>query len=271
MSAFATRLGFAAAVVGLVACGGGGEGRPSEDPVVGGDSGAAATLEDAVADSTEAAYVIIDVVDGGTVRGTVRYGGVVPEARTVSVTEDTATCGASRQVQSVLVGSQGGLADAVVSLVDITRGAASVPAMPPTLDQRDCTFTPHVLLTTTGGTVRVLNSDPLTHNVHTAAFDNRSANRTQPAGLHVVELSFDAPEKVKVKCDLHPWMNAWIVVTDHPYHAVTDEAGVFVLSNIPPGSYTMEVWHETLGARSQTVTVVAGEIHDMTIDLAAGD
>ena len=264
MSAATTRLGRAALAVGLAACGG--ESPPAEDAARSDDTAAPA----AAADSAAPTYVAIEVVAGGTVRGTVRYQGVVLQGRTVTVTEDTATCGATRLVQPVLVGPQGGLADAVVSLVDISQGAAPVPASPPTLDQRGCGFTPHVLMTPIGGTVRVLNSDPLTHNVHTAAFDNRSVNRTQPTGMAVIELSFDAPEIVKVKCDLHPWMSAWIVVTAHPYHAVTDRAGAFVLSDVPPGSYTMEVWHETLGTRSQTVTVLAGETADITIDLTEG-
>ncbi len=267
MRTWATKLGPAALAMGLAACGR--EAPPVEEIPAGGGISAATT---GTTDSAAALrYVAIEVVDGGIIRGTVRYRDVVPQGRTVSVPEDSATCGASRLVQPVLVGPHGGLADAVVSLVGISQGAALVPASPPTLDQRGCSFTPHVLLTPTGGTVRVLNSDPLTHNVHTAAFDNRSVNRTQPTGMDVIELSFDAPEIVKIKCDLHPWMNAWIVVIDHPYHAITDGTGAFVLSNIPPGSYTLEVWHETLGVRKQTVTVVAGETYDKTIDLAAGN
>jgi plastocyanin len=189
----------------------------------------------------------------------------------VSVAEDTDVCGATQLVQAVLVGSRGGLADAVISLVDISSGAALTHELPPTLDQRGCEFTPHVLLAPTGIDVQVLNSDPLTHNVHTAAFDNRSVNRSQPAGLEVIELQFDTPEKVKVKCDLHPWMGAWIVVIDHPYHAVTSDTGTFELSDVPPGEYTLEAWHETLGTRSRVVTVLAGGTHEIDIDLAAGD
>lgn len=253
----------AAAWVG--ACGG--EDAPARDA---GRPDETATPPAGTAASTTRSYVVIDVIDSGAIGGTVRFGGVVPLGRRVAVTEDSATCGSSVLVQTVRVGPGGGLADAVVSLTDITRGAAPQPAAP-ALDQRGCNFTPRVLLTTIGGTVRVLNSDPLTHNVHTLAFDNRSVNRTQPTGLDVIEVSFDAPEKVKIKCDLHPWMSAWIVVTDHPYHAVTDEAGAFTISNVPPGTYTLEVWHETLGTTSQTVTIVAGESQDLIIDLAAGD
>lgn len=222
-------------------------------------------------DDRDADYVAIEVMDGGAVRGVVRFNGDVPPARTVPVTMDTATCGSARRVQPLVVGPHGGLADAVVSLADVRRGAAFAPEAPATLDQRDCRFTPHVLLAPVTGSVRVLNSDPLTHNVHLAAFDNRSVNRTQPPGLEAIELRLNVPEKVRVKCDLHPWMGAWIVMAEHPYHAITDEAGVFALADIPPGTYTLEVWHETLGTRRRAVTVPAGDAVDLTLELTADD
>jgi plastocyanin len=255
---------WAAAAVWVSACGGG------DTPPRDADRPAAAPHPAGSPDSTSGAYVAIEVLDGGAIGGTVRFGGVVPQGRRVAIAEDSATCGSSRLVQTVRVGPHGGLADAVVSLTDITRGVAPRPTAA-TLDQRGCDFTPRVLLTPVGDTVRVLNSDPLTHNVHTVAFDNRSVNRTQPTGLDAIDLVFDAPEKVRIKCDLHPWMSAWIVVTDHPYHAVTDETGAFTISHIPPGDYTVEVWHETLGTSRRTVTIVAGERHELTHDIAAGD
>jgi hypothetical protein len=116
--------------------------------------------------------------------------------------------------------------------------------------------------------VEILNSDPVTHNVHTVAFDNRPFNRTQPAALEKIEASFRVAEKVRVKCDIHGWMGAWIVVIDHPYHAVTGSDGGFVIGNVPAGTYTVEIWHETLGASTQTVTVTAGQAADLSIELA---
>ena len=264
MRALTTGVWFAATIVGLMACG---ESRPPEDRSPSADSGAA---REVAQEATETSYRVIEVVDGGSVRGMVRYGGAVPPGRTVAVSEDTATCGTSREVNPVRVDSRGGLADAVVALVDIRQGKALVVSSPPTLDQRGCSFTPHILLAPTGTTVRVLNGDPITHNVHTAAFDNRSVNRTQPKGLEVVELRFDEPETVKVKCDLHPWMTAWIVATDHPYQAVTDESGEFVLSDIPPGTYRLQVWHEILGSQEQVVTITAGGTTDLNIEFTAG-
>lgn len=250
--------------IGLAACGGEG---PSADDAARDDDAAQPLVG---ADSSASSYVAIDVVDGGAIRGVVRYEGDVPEARVLSVTEDSAACGAERFVRSVLVGLRGGLADAVVSLVDVSRGKAFVPESVPTLDQRGCSFIPHVLLAPSGVPVRILNSDPLVHNVHTAAFENRSVNRSQPAGSGPIELSFGTPEKVKVKCDLHPWMGAWIIVTDHPYHAVTDDAGAFELADIPPGDYILEAWHETLGTSRHAVSIMAGEARAITIDMVMG-
>ena len=86
-----------------------------------------------------------------------------------------------------------------------------------------------------------------------------------------MELSFDAAEKVRVKCDLHPWMSAWIVVTDHPYHAITDDEGRFELSNVPPGDYVLETWHETLGSSRREVTVRGDETLDLQVDLVSDD
>lgn len=212
-------------------------------------------------------YTPIEVTSGGTIRGTVRFTGDVPPARSVAVTMDRAVCGDERRNRPIVTGPGGTLADVVVSLADIRRGAPLAPESSPTLDQRECRFRPHVLVAPAGVAVRVLNSDPLTHNVHTVAFDNRPVNRTQPADLESIELRFDVPEKVRVKCDLHPWMSAWIVVTEHPYQVVTDVSGSFELTEVPAGTYTFEVWHEALGTRSRSVTLEAGQNIELTIDV----
>ncbi len=143
----------------LVACGGetGGGGAVEKEPAP------AEAVATETAPAGGSGYTVVEVTDGGTIRGTVRFVGTVPAARTVSVSEDAETCGESRQVQTVEVGVGQGLANAVVSLVDITRGAVlETPVSPPVLDQRECRFVPHVLLAPAGAPVHVLNSDPLT-------------------------------------------------------------------------------------------------------------
>ena len=255
-------VGLALALV--AACGGGADDTPQAEET------AAAAAETAAGGETTGfeGYIVVDVTDGGTITGTVRFVGTVPPPRTITIDENTETCGESQQLQPIRVGANGGLANAVVSLVDITSGAALVAPSPPTLDQNGCQFAPYALLAPVGQAVHVLNSDPLTHNVHTAAFENRSVNRSQPAGVRKIELSFRFAEKVRVRCDMHDWMGAWIAVIDHPYNAITDEAGSFVIENVPPGTYTLEIWHETLGSNTQSVTVAAGRATDASVELA---
>ncbi len=246
----------------LVACGGGNDSAGQKDETPPPAAATPAAVE------SSGGYTVVEVTDGGTISGTIRFVGTVPPVRSITVTDDAETCGQSREIQTVNVGGGNGLADAVISLVDVTRGAAlKQPAAPPALDQHGCQFSPHVVLAAVGAPVNILNNDPLTHNVHTAAFDNRPVNRAQPKELHKIEVKFRAPEKVKVKCDIHGWMNAWIVVIDHPYNAVSDEVGKFVLENVPAGTYELEIWHETLGTSTQSVTVAPGKATELRIDL----
>jgi len=206
-------------------------------------------------------YTVIDVTDGGAIRGTIRFAGTVPPPRTTEVDDDVEACGEMQSRLPVTVGENGGLSDVVASLVDIDRGIAlEAGASAPALDQQTCRFEPHVLLAPVGAPVQILNSDPVTHNIHTVTFDNRAVNRAQPAGVRVIEVSFKVDEKVKVKCDIHDWMGAWIIAIEHPYHAITDVRGEFAIEDVPPGTYTLELWHEELGATRQEVTVAAGEV-----------
>ena len=255
---------YALLVFGLAACGGDGGSR-------GGAEQTPASAEQSAVEapgSGGSGYSVITVENGGSISGTITLSGTVPAPRTIAITDDVEACGASVEVQDLAVGAGGGLANVVVSLTDITSGASlEVSASPPTLDQHRCRFTPHVVLVAVDEVLEIVNSDDVSHNVHTMAFDNRSFNRTQPPALEKVEATFSIAEKVGVKCDIHGWMNGWIVVIDHPYHAVTGGDGGFVIENVPPGTYTLEVWHEALGATTQTVTVAAGQTSDASVEL----
>ena len=247
-------------IFGMAACGGDG-GSGSEQVPAGAELPAAS-------DGGDSGYSVVALENGGAISGTISFAGTVPVARTITITDDVDACGSSVEIQDIEVGAGGGLANVVVSLTDITSGAArGEAASPPALDQNGCDFNPHVVMVAVGEVLEILNSDDVSHNVHTMAFDNRSFNRTQPPALEKLEATFDVAEKVAVKCDIHGWMNGWIVVTGHPYHAVTDSDGSFALTNIPPGTYTLEVWHEALGATTQTVTVGAGETIDASVEL----
>ncbi len=191
----------------------------------------------------------------GVIKGTVQFGGPPVEAKKISVTIDQFVCGKDKDAEDLVVSAQRGIRNAVVSLASPPAGARSEFSTAPVfLDQRQCVFTPRVLLVPAGGTVEFLNSDRLLHNIHSTGKDNPVFNRTQPRG-RTIPIMFAKPEIVRIGCDLHGWMRAWIVVMEHPFHAVTGGDGEFALPNVPPGKYTLNVWHESLGVVTRDVTV----------------
>jgi hypothetical protein len=128
------------------------------------------------------------------------------------------------------------------------------------LDQQSCTYTPHVFAVMTGQPVEIRNSDPFMHNVHCVARKNRGFNFAQPVQGLSNTVKFTKPEMgIKFQCDVHPWMAAYCFVFEHPYFAVTGPAGTYTIKDLPPGTYSVTVWHETLGSRTQQLTVKAGE------------
>jgi plastocyanin len=208
------------------------------------------------------AYEATTVTNGGTITGTVTFQGTPPAPQKLEVTKDANVCGAegAKTSEALVVGAGGGIANAVVRLSNITKGAAlQPPAAKPTLDQKVCQFRPHVVMLPAGTALNVTNSDGILHNVHTYGEANPPVNKAQPGFKKQIDLQFDKPEfPVRVECDAHSWMKAWIVVQDHPYYAVTDASGNFSLTNVPAGDYDLEVWQETLGRKTAKVSVPAG-------------
>ena len=128
------------------------------------------------------------------------------------------------------------------------------------LDQNGCLYTPHVIGLMVNQKFKILNSDGLLHNVHSLPKINTGFNRAMPATVKEAEFTFSKPEFMfKVKCDVHPWMGAWIAVMDNPYFAVTGPDGKFTIDNLPPGTYEIEVWQEKLKTLSTSVTIAGDE------------
>ena len=132
-----------------------------------------------------------------------------------------------------------------------TRPASSAPVA---LDSKQCAFTPRVIVVPVGGTVDFLNNDRLSHNIHSQSKGNPTFNRTQPKG-RTIPITFTKPEIIRIDCDLHRWMRAWVVVAEHPFYAVTGASGEFALGGLPAGPYTLNVWQESLGTVTKDVTV----------------
>jgi plastocyanin len=205
--------------------------------------------------------------DGGTISGKVTFAGTPPAmaelARfTAAGKPRDAACTTHEPSRAVVV-SDGGVEEALVRLaVGSVPGPAAPPAQPALVDQKACLYTPRVVGIVAGQKVAFKNSDPTMHNVHTYVGDDPDVNYAQPAGAK--ELLVDVPvkpgdEPYHAKCDVHPWMDAYILVTDHPYFTTTGKGGTFTLAGVPPGTYTLEVWHPFLGTKTAKVTVTAGK------------
>ena len=129
------------------------------------------------------------------------------------------------------------------------------------MDQKGCRYEPHVIAMMKDSKLKIHSSDPINHNLHTYSFDNDPLNvmfLPDSPDQEIFIQEFEEPEIVKVECDLHGWMNAWIVVTDNSYFDISKKEGSFEIPNVPPGEYTLNAWHEVLGSKSQKIKVGKG-------------
>jgi hypothetical protein len=172
--------------------------------------------------------------------------------------------------EEVVIGPAGELANVIVYVENAPGGNYPTPPAA-VLDQKGCQYHPHVIAVMTGQPIMVKNSDPFLHNVHSLALDNPAFNFGQPnvdPGKKVDPMK--APERFKIKCDVHPWMSAHISVFEHPYFAVSKEDGTFAIKgNLPDGEHTLVFWHEKFGEKEQKVTVTGGKA-EANIEFEAG-
>lgn len=192
----------------------------------------------------------------GTITGTIKYAGQEIQKKKLKVTIDKYICGDYKEDESFILSTDKGIRNAVVSLLlgPGGNGVASSQPVEVEMNQKNCVLVPHLLVVPVGGTVKFLTSDRLLHNIHSKSKNNPPFNRAQPKG-RTIRVKFEKPEIIRVDCDLHSWMHAWIIVADHQFYAVTDNQGSFVLKNVPLGSYTLQVWHESLGTITKKVSI----------------
>lgn len=158
-----------------------------------------------------------------------------------------------------VVGGEGVLGNVFIYVKSGLSGSYPAPAESKLLEQKGCQYFPHVSGIQVGQTLVIRNDDPTLHNVHALPQKNQEFNQGQPFQGMELERTFDQPEvMVRFKCDVHPWMSSYAGVLDHPFYAVSAEDGTFSIGNVPAGTYTLEAWHETLGAQTMEVTVEDG-------------
>jgi hypothetical protein len=193
-------------------------------------------------------YEVVTVNDGGTITGTVKWSGPLPKLTAALINKDTEVCDPQgqkkRDLERLLVGTNGGVANTVVFLRDVTKGKAmDLPETRQSLNQKTCRYEPHVLLVPDSGTVHLRSSDPVLHTVHMSGASDY--NLPFPFANQTITRTMNRKGLVDVRCNAgHVWMNAEMMVVSHPYYAVTDEDGNFRLTNVPPGEYQIEAWHE---------------------------
>ena len=216
-------------------------------------------------------YEAITVSDGGTIVGEVKYAGDPPAPEKIDVTKDTNICGTEPKLSPALVvGANKGIKDVVASLPSIQKGKAlGKPEKPPVLDQKNCEYHPYAQIIPVNTTLEITNSDDVLHNVKTKGGTKTSFNIAQPKFKRKLTVEFKNPEIVQVECNVHGWMNAILVVEDNPYNALTDASGSFKITDVPPGKYTLKVWHSKLGEQTKEVTVGPKEEVKVAFDMKA--
>jgi plastocyanin len=213
----------------------------------------------------------------GEITGTVTLKGTAPKEKDITPLKEDVNCGKLHPdmptTHFYVVGAKGELADVIVSLsgpnVKPSSGASAAPVV---VDQKGCEYIPSILAVQTDQKIMVKNSDPVMHNVHTVPADpgNKEQNKPQLPASSDLTFTFDKPEPfLKFKCDVHPWMFAWVTVFDHPYFAVSAKDGTFKISNVPAGKYKLQAAHRKAGTVTQEIEVKDGEPAKIDLTLEA--
>jgi Carboxypeptidase regulatory-like domain len=212
------------------------------------------------------AYEEGPVTGGGSITGKVVFNGT-PGTRKVIPTKDLEVCGGPYEETLIQVGPDKSVHHAVVYLADIAKGKAwPAQAKPPEIDNLKCKFEPHIQVIR-AGKLDVVNSDPMLHNTH-GYYGRRTAfNLALPNKGQRIPVELTRAGQVRIDCDSHGWMEAWIYVVDNPYYAVTSADGKFTVVDIPAGTYKLVAVHPFTGPVEQSVTVAAGKPSDLNIEL----
>ncbi len=208
------------------------------------------------------AYEAIPFRNGGTIEGVVEFAGkVIPKDKTFTISSDIKYCGKEQRTEKYLINAERRIKNVIVYVKDIKAGKA-VPEETVTVIDSKCSFSPHVGIGFKGNKLVLKNEDPVLHTGHIYSYIRGKTmfNIALPEKGATITKTLTKTGLMELNCDCHPWMDGFVYIFDHPYVAVTDENGMFVINDVPPGVYTVEAWHESLGTKSVSeVTVQSGK------------
>jgi Carboxypeptidase regulatory-like domain len=261
------------ALAAVLAAGCGGKDDDDEDRPKS-SRAAGASKEGAAAPAASAAGPVAGVTGSASITGKIVFEGAVPAAEKFKMSAD-AFCAKSHpgdvSREDIAIGKDKGLANVFVYVKSGINGTYPAPAAAATIDQRGCTYHPHVFGMVAGQSLEILNSDDTLHNIHSLPEKNEAFNLGMPVKGMKYTKKFDKPEvMIRIKCDVHGWMSAYCGVLSHPFFAVTAADGTYTIKDLPAGTYTLEAWHEKLGTQTQQVTVGAQESKPAAFTFKAG-
>jgi plastocyanin len=202
----------------------------------------------------------------GTITGKVTYSGTPPKARPIDMSKEP-VCAKEHTTpvksQTVVTGPANSLANVVVYVSAGDQGS-SAPAKEAKLDQKGCVYDPHVVVMQVGQELKISNDDQAAHNIQANSKVNPAFNKAQTAGSPPIEIKYEKAEFIPLKCNIHPWMSAWVAVVNTSHSAVSGEDGSFTITGLAPGKYTVSAWHEQAGTQTQEVTIGAGETKNIS-------
>ena len=255
----------------LSACGGGDTATDTPAPA----PTPAATPGETPADTPADAPTASEALGSATIAGTISFKGESPTLRPIRMNADPG-CAAKHDgpvaSEALVLGEGNAMANVIVRVTEgLPARNWTPPATPVTLDQDGCKYSPHVIGLVQGQELKILNSDGLLHNVHALPKENKEFNMAMPATRTEAVKSFTTAEApFKIKCDVHPWMGAFILVSEHPFFSVTGTDGAFAITGLPAGTFTIEAWHEVLGVQTATVTVSDGASGEANFSFSRG-
>jgi plastocyanin len=241
----------------------------------GGNSGTSSTSSEPSSPSATPSGQKVDTATAGEVKGTVTLDGMAPKNAAIKMNADPKCVSFNKTPQfqeTYEVGSDGkSLANVFVYVKDgLGNYVYDTPTEPVKIDQQACRYHPHVFGIRVNQPLQIVNSDDTLHNIHALPKGNAEFNTGQPIQGMTTTHTFSKQEiMVPFKCDVHGWMNAYVGVVDHPYFAVTDKDGKFELKTLPPGTYTIEAWHEKMGTQEQKITIGEKETKDIAFTFKA--